>query len=114
VPTHLTDLPPALAKKPGRYPLVPAVLLGRLAVDSRRQGQGLCTLLLMNALRRVLRTGIGVKLMLVDALHEKAATFYEHFEFIRFADAPLRLYLPVSAICDLFPEDVAASSEAGS
>lgn len=109
---ELTDLPADLAKKSGRYRLVPAVLLGRLAVDQRYQGQGMSTLLLMNALRRVLRTGVGVKLVLVDALHERAAQFYEHAEFHRFADQPLRLYLPLSKVRDLFPEDAPAAEDA--
>lgn len=110
---ELTGLPPALAKKTGRYPLIPAVLLGRLAVDQRYQGQGMSGLLLMDALRRTLRTGVGVKLMIVDALNDSAARFYEHYDFRRFADQPLRLYLPVSAIRDLFPEDTLPGNAEG-
>jgi len=105
---ELAGLPPDLAKKAGRYQLVPTVLLGRLAVDQRRQGQGMSALLLLNALRRTLRTGIGVKLVMVDALHEHAAAFYEHYEFRRLPDRPLTLYLPMSAVRDLFPEDTQA------
>ena len=109
---ELTGIPPELAKKSGRYPLVPAVLLGRLAVDQRFHGQGLSALLLIDALRRVLPTGIGVKLVLVDALHEHAATFYEHYGFHRFRDIPLRLYLPVSTIRDLYEEHSAVDTDA--
>lgn len=100
---ELTELPPALAKKSGRYALVPAVLLGRLAVDQRFQGQGMSGLLLIDALRRVLRTGIGVKLVLVDALNDSAAHYYEHYGFHRLTDQPLRLFLPADAIRELFP-----------
>ena len=96
-------LPTELAKTSGRYRLVPAVLLGRLAVDARYQGQRMSTLLLLNALRRALRTGVGIKVVVVDALHDKAATFYEHYEFRRFAQQPLRLYLPLSKVRDIFP-----------
>lgn len=109
---ELTDLPADLAKKSGRYRLVPAVLLGRLAVDQRYQGRGMSTLLLVNALRRVLRTGVCVKFLLVDALHEHAAQFYEHFDFRRFEDQPLRLYLPLSKVRDIFPEDTSATESA--
>jgi len=35
------DLPADVAKKLPRYPLIPATLLGRLAVDRRYQGQGI-------------------------------------------------------------------------
>lgn len=102
---ELTDLPSALAKKSGRYSLVPAVLLGRLAVDQRFHGQGLSGLLLVDALRRTLRTGIGVKLVVVDALNESAARYYEHYSFHRLADRPLRLYLPADTIRQLLPDD---------
>jgi GNAT superfamily N-acetyltransferase len=103
-----TDLPPHLAKEAARYPVVPAVLLGRLAVDSRHHGQGLSTILLVDALRRTLRTGIGIQLVIVDALDERVVSFYERREFRRFADSERRLYLPMSKVRDMFPEDVAA------
>ena len=82
----VSSLPADLAKKSGRYHAVGAALLGRLAVDSRYARQGLGSHLLLNALRRVLRTterGIAVKAVMVDALHERAATFYEKFGFQR-------------------------------
>ena len=108
---NLTDLPQELAKKAGRYALVPAVLLGRLAVDLRFQGQGLSALLLTDALKRALRTGVGVKLVIVDALNERAVSFYLHYEFQRFVDIPMRLYIPTGAIRTLFPRDVASDEE---
>src|SRR6185312_10296192 len=37
----LTDLPEAVAKKLPRYPSVPAVRMGRLAVDQQFRGKGL-------------------------------------------------------------------------
>lgn len=99
---ELNDLPPTLAKKAGRYALVPAALLGRLAVDRRWQGQGMSSLLLMDALRRTLRTGIAVKLVIVDALNESAARYYERYQFQRLADNSLRLFLPTATIRELF------------
>lgn len=100
---ELTSLPPELAKKSGRYHVVPAVLLGRLAVDSRFAGQGMGAILLLHALRRALRAGIGVKLVIVDALNQNAANFYEHHGFRRFQDSPQRLYMPLSTVRDIFP-----------
>jgi GNAT superfamily N-acetyltransferase len=102
---ELANVPAELAKKAGRYPLIPTVLLGRLAVAQRFQRRGMSELLVMDALRRTLRTGVGVKLVIVDALNDSTAHFYEHYDFRRFADRPLRLYLPVNAIRELFPED---------
>src|SRR5438309_8913779 len=46
------ELPAGVAKKLPRYPLIPATLLGRLAIDLRYQGQGVGELLLMDALHR--------------------------------------------------------------
>src|SRR3546814_4103646 len=50
------ELPGALVKKLPRYPVLPATLLGRLAVDAKGRGRGLGTELLVNALRRCLRS----------------------------------------------------------
>ncbi len=100
---EVTTLPPEMAKTAGRYQLVPAVLLGRPAVDIRFTGQSMGILLMYNAMRRVLRTGIGVKAIIVDALDERAARYYEQFDFKRFADNPLRLYLPLSKVRGIFP-----------
>lgn len=108
---QFTDLPEDIAKKSGRYHSVPALLLGRLAVDIHFQGQGSSTLLLMDALRRSLRTGVGVKLVIVDALNQRAADFYERREFRRFADASLRLFMPISRIRLLFPDAGAPSAQ---
>jgi GNAT superfamily N-acetyltransferase len=108
---ELHDLPPDLAKKSARYPLVPAVLLGRLAVARSAHGRGLGAVLLADALGRALRTGIGVKLVVVDALSEAAAAFYEHHGFQRFHDTALRLFLPVSTIAGPPPD--AAITPAG-
>jgi GNAT superfamily N-acetyltransferase len=98
-----TALPPALAKRLGRYPVLPATLLGRLAVDARFTGRGMGGLLLLNAMRRTLHTGIGSLAIVVDAIDERAATFYERFEFQRIEDSRLRLYLLMSKVRDVFP-----------
>lgn len=46
------ELPPEVVKRLPRYPLIPATLLGRLAVNVERQGQGIGEFLLIDALRR--------------------------------------------------------------
>jgi GNAT superfamily N-acetyltransferase len=53
------DLPPALAKRLPRHPVVPATLMGRLAVHENRHGQGLGELLLFDAFSRTLRSDIA-------------------------------------------------------
>jgi len=98
-----TALPAALTRRLGRYRVLPATLLGRLAMDARYRGRGLGAMLLLNALRRTLRTGIGSLAIVVDALDETVAAFYESFDVRRFEDDPTRLYVPMSKVRDIFP-----------
>ena len=74
---------------------VPAVLLGRLAVDTSAQGSGLGRLLVRDAILSTLAAAdrIGVRVLLVHALHERAATFYARLGFERSPTDPLHLYL---------------------
>jgi GNAT superfamily N-acetyltransferase len=62
---------------------VPVVLLARLAVDRDEQGRHLGGHLLVDALRRCVRGGreFGARAVLVDAIDERAADFYRHFDF---------------------------------
>jgi GNAT superfamily N-acetyltransferase len=54
---QLDVVPPEIAKKLPKYPVVPATLLGRLAVSTAFRGQGLGVILLMDALYRALAHG---------------------------------------------------------
>ena len=98
------ELPADVAKKLPRYPLIPATLLGRLAVDQRHQGQGIGEFLLLDALYRVLRqsTEIAAAAVVVDAIDESAAKFYDHFGFVAFQSIVGRLFLPMKAVAALF------------
>ena len=62
-----------------RFP-IPAVLLARLAVDQRIQGQGLGTWLFDEALGRTIRLAaegpFGFRVLVADAKNERAAQFY--------------------------------------
>lgn len=92
----LTDLQESDRKRLPRYP-VPAIRLGRLAVASQVQGKGHGELLLGHAVTRCLslREQLGVRVLLVDALHEKATSFYLAYGF-RLATAQASvLYLPL-------------------
>ena len=74
---------------------VPVVLLSRLAVAAKEQGNGLGSHLLRDAITRSVKVSqiIGVRAILVHALHDEARTFYEHFEFVRSPTDPLHLML---------------------
>lgn len=80
------------------YDHVPAILLGRLAVSSAKQGQGLGGVVLAAAVEHagVLAAQLGVRVVVVDALHERAAAFYQHHGFTPFEDQPLRLFLKLA------------------
>jgi GNAT superfamily N-acetyltransferase len=74
---------------------VPAVLLGRLAIDATAQGSGLGRLLVRDAILSTMAAAdrVGVRILLVHALHEQAATFYEALGFTRSPTDALHLYL---------------------
>lgn len=97
--------PEKVAKKLPRYPVVPATLLGRLAIDRRQQGKGAGEYLLMDALHRSLQTSrqVASVAVIVDAKDERAVAFYRHYEFTPFEDQPSRLFLPMRVIEKLFP-----------
>jgi len=99
------DLPPALAKRLPRYPTLPALLVGRLAVDQRYQGRGAGRALLMSALARSLeiRAQVGAIGVIVDAKDDRARTFYEQYGFQRFQGTPYRLVLFMKTIEQLIP-----------
>jgi GNAT superfamily N-acetyltransferase len=82
----------------GRYNPVPAVLIGRLALDRAFQGQGLGSVLLVSALTRVLTLSeqLGIAVVVVHAIDDEAASFYEHQGFVRFRDEPHHLYYPLA------------------
>ena len=92
----LADLPAAVGKKLPRYPSVPAVRMGRLAVDQRFKGQGLGAALLADALDRAARSDIAAYALVVDAKDDAAAAFYRHHGFIALPSVASTLFLPLS------------------
>jgi len=95
--------PEDVARKLPRYPVVPATLLGRLAVDGRLRGKGMGEYLLMDALRRALIASrqVAAVAVIVDAKDASVAV-YRRYGFILFADEPNRLFLPMGTIEALF------------
>ena len=89
----VADAPTELSHRhPPGFP-IGAVLLARLAIDERHHGQGLGTRLLSDAVRRIAAADehVAVPLLVVDAIDEAAAAFYERFGFDRFPSDRLRL-----------------------
>lgn len=100
----LSSLPTDVARKLPAYPVVPATLLGRLAVDQRYRGQGIGEFLLMDALHRAYgqSSQIAAVAVVVDAIDAQAVRFYRHFNFMAFPDTTDRLFLPMKTIRTVF------------
>ena len=100
-------------KKLPRYPHVPATLIGRLAVDKQTKGQGLGSLLLLDALARAHRASDTVAsfAVTVDVLEVEPdpLRFYEQYGFTKVKSHPRQLYLPMATIELLLRERPGAS-----
>lgn len=87
----------------GGYNSLPFLLLGRLAVDKKYQGKGYGDALIIHAFHITVHAAeqIGVMGMVVDAINDKAVSFYEGFGFKRLSGTTNRLALPLSIIKSL-------------
>ena len=97
----LAELPEGVAKKLPRYPTVPAVRMGRLAIARAFAGRGLGATLLADALTRSLRAEIPAFALIVDAKDEQAVAFYRHHGFLALQGDPLTLFLPLATAAGL-------------
>ncbi len=88
-----------------RYPKrAPAAKLARLGVARNRQKKGLGTIMMVNAMERVILVAeqIGIMGFFVDAKDNAAKTFYESFGFIPLPDNPLELFHPLATLQKAF------------
>lgn len=99
---RLAELPAQIVRKLPRYPLVPATLLGRLAIERGQQGRGYGRYLLADALYRSARSGIASFAVIVDAKDDSARRFYERESFLPLPDQPMKLFRPMADIRRLF------------
>jgi GNAT superfamily N-acetyltransferase len=99
---RLADLPEDVARRLPRYPLVPATLIGRLAIDRRHHGLGWGSFLFLDALHRCVRSEVASFAVIVDALDNEACAFYLHHSFLPLPDSPYRLFRRMSDIAALF------------
>lgn len=97
----VADIPPELSRRLPRYPVLPAVLVGRLAVDRRFARRSLGAALLYDAIARALKADPAVFALIVDAKDENAAKFYEHFGFQPLGSRKLSYFLPVGTASKL-------------
>ncbi len=113
---ELGAIPDEVARRLPKYPLVPATLIGRLAVAQVYRRKGLGEYLLMDALKRSLDASklIGSAAVVVDAKGENAAAFYRKYGFIQLPKNPHRLFLPMRTVEEMMktgdPSDPAEPS----
>ena len=91
-----SDLPPDILKRLPRYPILPAALVSRLAVDQRFHGKGLGGALLADVALRVLKGDAKAFALIVDAKDDNILAFYRHQGFRSFSSRPLSLFLPIA------------------
>ena len=94
----LGDFPPDVSRRLPRYPALPAVRIGRLAVDSRFQRRGLGELMLMDAVARTAQDAAAAFALLVEAKTEAVSAFYRRYGFRPIAGSPRILFLPLGAV----------------
>jgi ribosomal protein S18 acetylase RimI-like enzyme len=94
----LDHLPADLQARMPRYPSVPAIRLGRLAVATEARGRGLGQFLLMDAMHRALENEVAWAAFIVDAEDEQARAFYLRCGFLALADDPNHLFLPRATV----------------
>ncbi len=102
-----TNEVPGLDRLP-RFP-IPAILLARLAVDVRVQGQGLGRYLFDEALGLTLELvtsgPVAFRLFVTDAISEDAVRFYTRLGFVRSAESlPARMVLDLKGLMDSIEE----------
>ena len=95
-------VPEAARKHIPRYPMVSATLLGRLAVSSEFQGQGLGAILLAKALAKAYENAaqVGSSMIVADAIDERAAKFYAAHGFQQLPES-MRMILPMRILAAL-------------
>jgi predicted GNAT family N-acyltransferase len=93
-----TELPSEILKRLPHYPLMPAALVGLLAVDQRVRSKGRGGAMIADAALRVLKGDVRVFALIVDAKDDHAAAFYQHHGFRRFISRPRSLFLPLATV----------------
>lgn len=95
-------LPQQYAKK---FPnIVPIAKIGRLAISKYHQRQGLGSLLMADAMKKIIDISntVGIIGLFVDAKDNLAKKYYEKYGFIHLRDEPLFLFLPMQVLIKYF------------
>jgi len=107
----MTDLAPDEARRLRRYPLLPAGLIGRLAVATRCARQGLGAALILDAVERVACADPAIFALIVDAKDDSAGRFYSHLGFRRLISRPSSFYWPIAEVARRLSEQREATGQ---
>lgn len=79
---------------------IPALLIGRLAVDKKYQGQKLGDFLVRDAFLKALASAeiLGIAVILVHALHDRARDFWLSYGFVQSPLQEFTLMLPMATL----------------
>jgi GNAT superfamily N-acetyltransferase len=98
------ELPPEIARKLPKYPVIPATLLGRFAISRAHQGQKLGRFLLMDALFRSWKNAVQVASVgvIAEAYNDAVRTFYLHHQFIPLSGHPRKPFIAMGTVQKVF------------
>ena len=97
-PCEITAPPGVKAWKNYPHP-VPFLRMARLAADKRVKGQGVGEMVLISAIEdaaTIAQSFTAIGGLVVDARNERAAAFYEKYDFLRIEEGGLQLFLPIT------------------
>lgn len=101
---HYEDLPRRFTRSRPSHGNIPAAFISMIGRDIRFRGSGLGGLLLVDALKRIMRAAdsLGIAVVMLDVFDcgdpdrvARRKAFYEGFGFMPLASNPLRLFLPL-------------------
>lgn len=102
-------------RMPPSYHNLPAILLGRLALDESYKGQRLGEYLLIDALKTCFEVSlkhIGAVAIIVDPIDSEAEAFYTKYDFVKLDSG--KMFLSMQMVTELFKPLVQASTETNS
>lgn len=93
-------------KLPKSYTSIPTTLLGRLAIDTKFQGEGIGKILLIDALKRSYEISkeMGSFGIVVDPIDEEAEKFYKKYDFIKLPDSE-KMFIATQTLKELFEKN---------
>jgi len=98
------DFPEEMSRKlPASYDDLPAILLGRLAIDNNYKGNRYGELLLFDALKKCVEisSNLGSLSIIVDPIDEKAQMFYKRYGFILLPGSK-KMFIALKTVKQLF------------